>query len=71
MVELKELKTAYKGLREVLTEKFKPINSHLEDAPNFRDKVVKNCTSIFFLRIMLIPIFLGILMAAWKAWGLK
>ena len=66
MVQLKELGMAYKGLKELLTEKFKPVDAHLKEGASFRDKVVRNCNSIFWLRIILIPIFLGIMLACWR-----
>ena len=51
-----------KGLKDILSVKFKPIDKHMEESPDFRDKVVKNSTSIFWLKVItisLIPVCLG------------
>ena len=60
--ELVRIAEEMKGLKDILSVRFKPIDKHMEESPEFRDKVVKNSTSIFWLKVItisLIPVCLG------------
>ena len=63
--ELVRIAEEMKGLKDLLTVKFTPIDKHMDESPKFRDKVIKNCASIFWLRVVmigiLIPLVLGVL----------
>ena len=61
--ELVRIAEEIKGLKEILSVKFEPLDKHLDESPKFRDKVIKNCTSIFWLRVIfftLFPLIIGL-----------
>ena len=41
-----KLDSHIKHQREILKLRFKPIDTHLEESPGFRDKIVKMCESL-------------------------